>query len=164
MEEDLLVFAILGLSPAPATGDSFQIPIWFSLPVRCSCCSPACACLCKEKKRGACIRWTEGFQAQADWLFCFYGYLYASFLTRFLSVCRVCLESAFRSPIPKHMVGARQVACFPRLENGAEAYGLNPPHGTIVRGWQDRVRTEAVVLNAEVIYSLDLHRGKRRRG
>lgn len=124
-----------------------------------------CLCLPVQGEKEGCLHPLDrGFQAQADWLFCFYGYLYASFLTRFLSVCRVCLESAFRSPIPKHMVGARQVACFPRLENGAEAYGLNPSHGTIVRGWQDRVRTEAVVLNAEVIYSLDLHRGKRRRG
>lgn len=47
-EEDLLVFAILCLSPAPATEDSFQIPIWFSLPVSCNPCTPACA----RKKRG----------------------------------------------------------------------------------------------------------------
>lgn len=52
---------------------------------------------CARRKRGCLYLLGRrlGFQAQADGLFCFYCYLYACFLTRILSVCRVCLESAF---------------------------------------------------------------------
>lgn len=103
-----------------------------------------------------------GFQAQADWLFCFY--LYDCFLKRILcagSVCKVHSGLAW-SPTPKHMVGTRQVACSPRLENGAEAYRLNLSHPMALLSTVGR--TEAVVLSAEVIYSLDLYRGKQRRG
>lgn len=102
-----------------------------------------------------------GFQAQADWLFCFY--LCDCFLTRILctgSVCKMHSGLAW-SPTPKHMVGTRQVAWSPRLENGAEAYRLNLSHPMALLSTTGR--TEAVVLSAEVIYSLDPHRGKQRK-
>ena len=43
-----------------------------------------------------------GLQAQADWLFCVYCYLCACFLTRILSVRRVCLEGTFEAGLVTH--------------------------------------------------------------
>lgn len=103
-----------------------------------------------------------GFQAQADWLFCFY--LYDCFLMRILCAGSVCKAHSGMAwlPTPKHLVGTRRVAWSPRLENGAEAYRLNLSHPMVLLSTAGR--TEVVVLSAELIYSLDFHRGKQRRG
>lgn len=63
---------------------------------------------CAKRKRGCLYLLGRrlGFQAQADRLFCFNGYLYACFLTRILSVCRVCLESAFGDGLITHTQAA----------------------------------------------------------
>lgn len=123
--EDLLVFAILCLSPAPATGDSLQIPISFPfLSPAIPAALPVFACA--RRVSLYLLGGRLGLQAQADGLVCVYCLFCACFLTRILSVCRVCLESAFGAGLATHTQAHgrhMQMACLPGLENELKPMG-----------------------------------------